>query len=113
MPERRRRLAVGTELRPDVGHGRVVPDYLVPDEQVSDQRGHGLARGETEEEGVRGHLPPRRTVGDTGDGVDDLDTPVVDGDLQAGLGSGADAFVEDAPDPQLEGGHPGHPLGHV
>jgi hypothetical protein len=98
MSKSRGRLAVGTELRPQVDHWCLVSDNAGPDEQVSDQRRHDLAGREAEDRGLGGHPPPGHAVGDAGDGIDNKSTVVVNGNLQAGFGSGIHEFVEDALD---------------
>lgn len=94
VAKRRSLLAVGPELRPKLDHWCVVSDGAGPDEQMSDQRRHDLARGEAEERGLGAHPAPGLAVGDTGDGVHDKSTLVINGNLQADFGSGINEFVE-------------------
>ena len=66
-----RRLAVGAELRPVLGDGRVVVDQAAVGQPVDDGRGHALGRREHHGAGVG--RPARRaaTVGPAGPDVDD------------------------------------------
>jgi hypothetical protein len=62
---------------------------------VGEQRGHALGGGEAEKRSVRRDRSSGRAVGDAGDRVDDPVAPVVDGDLQAGLGAAGDQLVQE------------------
>ncbi len=65
------RLAVGAELRPVLGDGRVVVDQRSVDEPVDDRGGHALGRGEHHGARVGGPVRGAATVGPARPDIDD------------------------------------------
>jgi hypothetical protein len=98
-------LAVGRELRPQLGHRGVVAEQPALGQPVDDGAGRGLADGVVVEHGAGVDRPPGGRVGHPGDDVHHLLAVLVDGHLDAPLGARGDQLVDDLLDLLLELAH--------
>ena len=87
-------LAVGGELRPQLGDRRVVAEQAALGQDVGHGRGRALDDREVVEQRAGVDRAAAGRVGDAGHGVDHLLAVAVDGDLDAPLGPGLDQLVD-------------------
>ena len=98
-------LAVGRELRPDLGHLGVVAEVPARHAEVRAGRGQALADRPVVEGRGTGDRSSRCRVGDARDGVDDQVVSVVHRHLEAALGARRDEGVDGVLHPLLEVSH--------
>jgi hypothetical protein len=102
-------LAVGAELRPQLGHRGVVAEQAALGQDVGHGRGRALDDGVVVEDGAGVDRPAAGRVGDPGDGVHHLLPVPEHGHLDAPLGAGVDQLVDDLLDVLLQLAHARQP----
>jgi hypothetical protein len=98
-------LAVGAELRPQLGDRRVVAEQAALGQDVGDGAGRRLADRVVVEHGAGADRGAGPGVGEAGDGADHLLAVPVGGHLDALLGAGPDQLVDRLLDLLLELAH--------
>jgi len=94
VAKRNAALAMGRELRPDLGDWRVVSDQASLNHQVRQRRRHALGRRENWEERALPHRVSTRSGHSTGSGIDNETAIPINGNLNAVLFSLRDKAVE-------------------